>query len=465
MPFTGRSTGSLTGSSTGKSDERESPSLRRRRARVWAASIAIATLGAGISYQFAGARPGVLRTKDGLSFAGDITEGGRFDTIIEKGVSTQIDVRNVARVEYGDFQADSHAASGGSENAAPAAEAIQDEYNARHAKLAPNDALGRAGLAVWANSMGRADLAVQALEEAQKLAPTNRAVALQLADTRQQLQLDRSGGIKSPGPSTQPSAVAAGAGANAAASAAQRPASPSDDTTGTAAPFRLLDDEEINLIRQHEVPQLDPKVRVGFDHDVVLKYLAATGMKQSAFRQLSPLAQAQTILAMNDPKMSRDVRILNDPIPLADFRKKVYPILVAGCATSGCHGGTAGGDFRFFTGDSAAAVYTNFYILQTYAKTVNQTQYLMTDRNYPSRSLCLMFGLPASITAVPHPASAEFRPKFRNMQDAGYQTILDYVTNDLRPFEPTYGINVSPYAPVATASTPTAPPATRPATP
>src|SRR5436305_1836618 len=119
------------------------------------------------------AKPGTVRTNQGTVYRGDVTEDEKFVTIKDRGISTRIDKRNVP--------------AGGIQYTA----SFDDQFNERHAKLAPNDVKGRMELATWATQNDRSDLAVQALEEATKIEPTNRDAALALDTAQRQLELDR----------------------------------------------------------------------------------------------------------------------------------------------------------------------------------------------------------------------------------------------------------------------------------
>src|SRR5207245_7888611 len=68
---------------------------------------------------------------------------------------------------------------------------LDDQYNERHAKLAPNDVKGRIDLASWATQNGRSDLAVKALDEAVKIDPASRDAALALDTAQRQVELEQ----------------------------------------------------------------------------------------------------------------------------------------------------------------------------------------------------------------------------------------------------------------------------------
>ena len=199
-------------------------------------------------------------------------------------------------------------------------------------------------------------------------------------------------------------------------------------------------------------------------------YGSVTTPTAKAFGKQTGEEQALEILKYGSADMAKDVHILTDPTPLALFKTKVMPIVAQSCASASCHGGTKGGTFILYDGNTAAATYTNFYILMTYAAQIGGVKYLAMDREVPERSLVLQFGLPPLQGHPPHPAVAELRARFKSRDDPAYQTISDWLTNDLRVIQPVYGFDVSaarlPGQKPATLPTAAAPavPTSRPAT-
>ena len=138
-----------------------------------------------------------------------------------------------------------------------------------------------------------------------------------------------------------------------------------------SAARRLLTPDDINTIRQHELQTDDTGVRISFQGDVRKRYAEQNNMTFAEFNRLAPIEQARRILKSDDPAMRRQVRITSDPSSLAEYKRRVQPLVLSQCATSGCHGGSAGGDFVLHSpADSDAVAYTNFYILQQYQRRV-----------------------------------------------------------------------------------------------
>lgn len=364
------------------------------------------------------AKPGSVRTKDGTVYSGEITEDAKFVTIKDHGVSTTIDKRNVL-------------ADGILYTAT-----LDEQFNERRLKLAPSDVKGRLELARWATQSQRSDLAVKALEEAVKIDPANREAALQLDTAIRQVDLEKRQHTNKP---PDPKAATKPASPPAASVVNPPPGAP----TAPAPQHRLLNAEEVNLIRQKELLPDDTKLRVQIAPDAVKRYLSTGDKDADAFRKMAPFDQALEILKTGDAKLASEVRIMTDPAPLLEFKTKVSPLVATACGSSACHGGTHAGDFHLFSGESPNIVYTNFYILQTYTKSVGGTQYAMMDRTLPSKSLILQYTVPASESEVAHPQVPNFRPRFRSKSDPGFKQIADWLANALNPIAPSYGIKLS----------------------
>jgi hypothetical protein len=283
---------------------------------------------------------------------------------------------------------------------------------------------------------------VAALTEARKIDPLNKDAARALDAAQQQLDLDQAATHpKGKTPTTNP----------ATASATTAPTTQSTVAEDVKWPRRLLNPDEINIIRQKEMSSDDDTIKFRFDHNVIRTYLAAnTDIDKDAFSKMPDMAKANEILTKGDPKLAKDVKVLTDPRPLLDYKTKVNPILLQGCGLSGCHGGTKGGDFGLYGGDSTAAVYTNFYIIFKYSKTVDGVRYLAMDREVPDRSLLLQYGLPHADGKPPHPKAKDWKPRFKSTQDQAYATIYDWMTKSLSVMQPEYGIQVSSHLPAPT---------------
>ncbi len=413
--------------------------LRRRRRWIPVALAAAAVAAAAVVARppAASAKPGVVTNRQGQTFQGDVTEDEQFVYVDAAGGRLALDKRNVIKVDY--------------------AADVDAQYLQRHTKLGGADVKGRMDLATWANQQGRPDLAVAVLEEARDIDPANRDVALQLDAVQRQMDLDRRHGKSAAPP--QPG------GRTPAAAAAAATAPAMAVTMAPALAHRLLTAAEVNAVRQVEMRTDDRLVKIRFDNNVVRKYVADAGLNAKRFAMFTPEEQALEILKFGTPDLAKDVRVLTDPTPLQQFKVKIMPMVTQACGSPSCHGGTKGGDFGLFPGTSTEALYTNFYILQTYAIQIGGVKYLTMDREVPDRSLVLQFGLPVAQGRPPHPVVPELRARFKNRDDPAYTLIDDWLTDSLRVIQPEYGFAVSAHMIPTTKPVPaTAPiPATAPA--
>jgi hypothetical protein len=185
-------------------------------------------------------------------------------------------------------------------------------------------------------------------------------------------------------------------------------------------------------------------VRVRIDGDLRRRFTDYINMPLGDFTALSPIQQAFMILDKGKPQMRKEVKILSDPAAIARFRRDVQHVLVIGCATSKCHGGTAGGQFRLFPQDTVAAGYSNFLILQQYSAQLQGRRVPLIDRQQPEQSLLLSYMLPPGISDMPHPDAKGYHGAVRNRTDVRYATTLAWIRDGLKPVAPDYsGIDLS----------------------
>ena len=154
---------------------------------------------------------------------------------------------------------------------------------------------------------------------------------------------------------------------------------------------------------------------------------------------------------------------MSDPPSIADFRRSVQPIILSGCATSGCHGGPAAGKFTLVSpATTDEATYTNFYVLTNYKKQLQtvvpaggifggMTEIEMIDRGNPQRSLLVQYSLPADVAEFDHPAVNNYQPPFQNVFEARARPMIAWIERTLRLNPDPTGINYTPtFGPAAT---------------
>lgn len=358
------------------------------------------------------ARDGVVITQSGQRFEGNIKEQPRSVTIESGGIETTVNRSDVASLIYSDN--------------------VAQLFHERLDKLGSQDVDGRISLAQWAVDQNRYDLALQSLEQARKIDPNNRQVYDFIRVIAHQRDLHPATGRTAP--TTQPSAT--------------RPATQPAQTVEA----RLLSPEDINTIRQLELKPQDLAVRVRISNDVRRQYVGRIGGTFRAFDDLSPAQQAAAVIRDGDPQWRKGVEILNDPPALAQYKRLIQPVILAGCAASGCHGNVNNGGFELYKPATSDAVsYTNFYILTQYIKQVpppaatqgafvGAADLRMLNRVRPEESLLAAYGLPRGPAKSNHPDVRGFRPIYRNRDAMHYQELMRWLGRTLVNVQPDYGI-------------------------
>jgi hypothetical protein len=384
--------------------------------KAWCFSVlAAGVLAAALWVPMLRASPGVVHLTDGTQVSGDVNDNDpKQVTITIHGVQEVFPRDSVDSIEYPGN--------------------IDDQYNAKIGNLAPRDVTGRLAVARWALDQRRYDLARRATAEALDIDHANAAAADLMRTITYQATLTT--GAAEHNVATQPVSSSA---------------EPLNAEHVETVKSRYLNEDQINRIRQVELKP-DDQVRVAFNKDVRRRFLAMGLADSTTFYELNPTAQALEILTKGDPSMAADVRILSDPAAIAEFRggaARVQPIILGGCAVSGCHNATAAaGGFVLSTNDeSPAAAYSNFCTLQSYYQpaTTLEMRRSMIDRTYPEKSLLLQYCLPQQLTDTPHPEARNFHSLFGGRNDPRYQSFLHWITYVLKPDGGIYaGINDHP---------------------
>ena len=138
---------------------------------------------------------------------------------------------------------------------------------------------------------------------------------------------------------------------------------------------------------------------------------------------------------------------------MVPFKNVVHPFVLKNCATSACHGGDKGGDFRLLVptgGASDPLIYTNFYIMSMYK---GKDGGKMINRDDPDMSLYLQYALPKEVAKFSHPGSITVR-RFGSPTDKQFQQMSDWVRSLTLP-RPNYGIVYNGVGATTTPATPT----------
>lgn len=388
------------------------------------------------------AAPGVVRLKDGSTLEGDIRQENMMVIVkLRSGVEVRIRQEMVESIQY--------------------PEDPELEFNRRHRDLDRNEVAGRVELARFCLNHRRPDLARTVLIEALELDPNNQEASDLYAAARAQIELERRARERE---EASPPADRDSPQTPRRPPVSSQPTTTPEGGAGIRPPQRpVLSMDQINMVRQAEIREGDLSAQFKFENDVEKRYAAARNINLNTFRQLTPVTRFFDIRRHGDLEMSRDVKILRDPVALSEYRR-LQGRIIAGCATSGCHGGGNGGSFFMLSpAENDAATYTNFYLIAKSSFNVPRAegetvQLRMLDRTSPELSLLLQYALDPKVARYPHPPSQGYRPIFRSQSDPGYASLYNWIATSLTPIEPDYGFQFGPRS--AHTPPPLPPPAT-----
>jgi hypothetical protein len=340
------------------------------------------------------AKLGVVKTRDGQTFEGEITESPDQVIIERKGIRTTLERESIRTISY--------------------SESIEQEYQKRLAKLSAYDVRGRIELAQWVFQNKAYALALDVLTETQKLQPRNQEVADMIRTVDRQMYLDQREARKH----TPVQLVANDRDPRTTTAPTSRPA-PQRAT-------RVVTPDEINLIRQEEWHGPDQPVRVTFKDDVRRTFVVSQKYNPTEFNRGTPVQQAWAILQNGSPEMKKDVIIANDPPVLNAFRT-IQTSLLSACAN--CHAADkhAGNFVLRWPALTDADRFTNFVVLQQYATKVGDRTYSMIDRDRPQDSLLLQFALPPAVGAPGHPNVANYRGVVKSLSDPRASRTFEWI--------------------------------------
>jgi hypothetical protein len=380
---------------------------------VWIGSVAALVMASVLL-----ADQAVVRTRDGATFEGEFTDHPDAVTVTIHGIETVIPKSDIVSVD--------HIGN------------IDQDLLTKLQSLELKDVNGRLLLAREAFARNRYPLARDILISALAVDPNSRDASDLLEVVNSHIRMERakaeSAANPTPAPATQPA-----------------PVQPFSDR-------RLLTPADIEAVRRGELKPTDTSVRLRFESDVKKRFADSQNIPFPDFNVLPPLAQATSILDKGDPSLKGLVRIMTDPEAILVYRRQVQPLIIQGCATTGCHGASPGGGFMLFTTpDNDLTTYTNFYILQSYKREGAQPtgvftrplEHRLISRGRGDTSLLANYGLPPALSDFDHPPvrGRAIQPIFRNREDLRYRMLVDWMDNTLTPFEPDYGIVYTPPMP------------------
>ena len=315
-----------------------------------------------------------------------------------------------------------------------AADAVQAEYERRVAQLEPNDLDGHVKVALWCKEQGAYELLRKqcTLILAQDGEHVQAKLLLKLAMRHLGQSEASPDGSGTPGRGASGGAV------------------------GKLG--RIISDAEIQRIRWMELMDEEPRpLSIEFKNRVIQRFLAAmegkagftTRQERRDFMKRKPTEKVQLIRGernagkfAGDP-FAEDIIIKTDPKRMADFERRVLPVVLAGCATARCHGDPQVSRFTLYTDRvmSKNKAYTNYLIMHDHRVGGKR----LINRDIPKESLLLTYGLlelqPGLDPTYKHPG--EIIPIFRGPNDAKYRAIREWLES-LSTLTPDYGISLEP---------------------
>lgn len=222
-------------------------------------------------------------------------------------------------------------------------------------------------------------------------------------------------------------------------------------------PIALLSPEQVNLIRVYEIDLLDPpRIRISRRdiQDFLLAYredprVPQTPEGRQAMISGEPLAVLRLMFELKARDFYSTVTVLDDPPVLKMFRRDVTKWLIAGCATSKCHGGVEAGSLRleYRNPRGEAQAYTNFLIL-TRATMEDGTPLINLEK--PDESPLLHLGMRRTGSRFPHPQVQvdgrdrdAWREIFPKTEDTRWRATTAWIRSLYQP-RPDYPIEYPP---------------------
>lgn len=161
------------------------------------------------------------------------------------------------------------------------------------------------------------------------------------------------------------------------------------------------------------------------------------------FRKLTPPQKLHYIAKYQGDAFIDRVKIESDPEVFLEFRKRILPTVLRGCATSGCHNMSYDESTRFGLYKDPKKlnekIYANFVLL-------SELQYdgmSVINRTQPDNSLLLTYMLPAKEVkeSMRHPGTEELKPIFQSRAAPNYKRIERWIAS-LRQPAPSYGVSM-----------------------
>ncbi|MEK6643247.1 MAG: hypothetical protein AABZ08_05005 [Planctomycetota bacterium] len=237
-----------------------------------------------------------------------------------------------------------------------------------------------------------------------------------------------------------------------------QPAGEPGDPKPDAPKLRKLTEREIQRIRFLELrgmrQGLESKpesITVKLDPKLVEEFLTLmegkpnyTGNQaRGEFRKLTSAQKIHLIAAERGPEFADRIHITSDPEVFVEFRRKIMPLVLRGCATTGCHGptDTEASKFHLYKDPKKTpdTTYANFIILNDLA--VGGVPII--NRSQPENSLLLSYMIPTKDVKpdMRHPGMTEIKPLFQTRTTTNYKRIEKWIASLKHPVEE-YGVHL-----------------------
>lgn len=245
-----------------------------------------------------------------------------------------------------------------------------------------------------------------------------------------------------------------GAQGGARGPGSRNPAAAANTSTPTngLAGLRLLDRDEINLLRVYEV-DLDNPPRMLADRDVIDLLLRDYGdseliptdpAERDRLYELDAVSVLELLFKLQARELYNKVRVIGDPEAFQRFRNDVHRAwVIRGCAAAECHGGPDAGTFILHRDriSSDRVAYTNFLIIDRYRMRSDDRP--LIDVDHPELSPLLQMGLPPHWAQTPHPVASGWKPVFGSPEDPLYQASIAWIESLFAP-RPSFPIEFTP---------------------
>jgi hypothetical protein len=212
----------------------------------------------------------------------------------------------------------------------------------------------------------------------------------------------------------------------------------------SAAPGRLLTEEEVNLIRVYEIDLTNPpRIRIS---------PAARRLLLESHGSDARMPQASALMAMEDLAVFRlmrqvgaqdlygEVVVLTEPDALLRFGRDVHDRwLMPRCGTRACHGGSDGGTFRLrrLPPRDARARYANLLMLERFEV---DPAWPLVNYDLPMQSLAVQYALPRHLADHPHPDADGWQAALRSPKSKRTIDSLEWIASMQQVPRPEYPI-------------------------